>query len=562
MTRGRGTASIVASPVLVGAVTTLIVIVAVFLAYNANTGLPFVPTYDLSLEQRSGSNLVRGNEVRIGGFRVGIVDDIRPSRKTIDGVEQNIAIIDMKLDKIVEPLPRTGTPPPEVLEECPQCEGTTALTRQRSALGLKYLELIPPRTKPGEQVSNYVAGDKIEIRNARKPVEFDEVIETFDADTRLASRTALEGFGDALAGRGQSLNEALENLPEFMRHLNRVMVILSDPDTGLDQFFRQIGRASGQVAPVARVQAELFTKMADTFDAINRDPAALAATIEKSPPTLDAGVESFRVQRPFLANFADLSRRLRPAAQELPRSLPTINRALRVGTDILPETVALNRRTARVFRALEDLAEDSDTKLALANLRTTLRLGTPFIRYLAPYQTVCNFWNYFWNYVAYHFSLNVSGGSAELTLLNAANRTQDNRPNDSSDRPADFPADIHAKEAKVSDLYPTANPADRNKPLTRQMAQPYSPAIDAQGNADCQSGQTGYPNGPLASDGRYPPSTDRAAFAPTDRAGGGSHVILDSDAPGLRGPSYTGLPSLRDVDRFLKRQGFDLGSAE
>jgi len=42
MTRGRGTASIIASPVLVGAVTTLIVLVSVFLAYNANQGLPFI----------------------------------------------------------------------------------------------------------------------------------------------------------------------------------------------------------------------------------------------------------------------------------------------------------------------------------------------------------------------------------------------------------------------------------------------------------------------------------------------------------------------------------------
>ena len=32
-----------ASPTLVGAITTLIVILAVFLAYNANNGLPFVP---------------------------------------------------------------------------------------------------------------------------------------------------------------------------------------------------------------------------------------------------------------------------------------------------------------------------------------------------------------------------------------------------------------------------------------------------------------------------------------------------------------------------------------
>jgi hypothetical protein len=43
--RGRGRAqSLAASPTLVGAITTLIVIVAVFLAYNASHGLPFVPT--------------------------------------------------------------------------------------------------------------------------------------------------------------------------------------------------------------------------------------------------------------------------------------------------------------------------------------------------------------------------------------------------------------------------------------------------------------------------------------------------------------------------------------
>src|SRR2546423_696282 len=66
MTRGRGTASIVASPVLVGAVTTLIVIVSVFLAYNANQGLPFVPTYNIKAQLPGGANLVPGNEVRIG----------------------------------------------------------------------------------------------------------------------------------------------------------------------------------------------------------------------------------------------------------------------------------------------------------------------------------------------------------------------------------------------------------------------------------------------------------------------------------------------------------------
>ena len=60
-----------ASPVLVGAVTLLVTVVAVFLSYNANSGLPFVPTYDLEARVPNAANLVVGNDVRIGGSRVG-----------------------------------------------------------------------------------------------------------------------------------------------------------------------------------------------------------------------------------------------------------------------------------------------------------------------------------------------------------------------------------------------------------------------------------------------------------------------------------------------------------
>src|SRR5207237_8999656 len=73
----RRSASIAANPVLIGAATTLVVLVAVFLAYNANNGLPFVPTYQLKAEVPSATNLVKGNDVRIGGARVGVVDAIQ-----------------------------------------------------------------------------------------------------------------------------------------------------------------------------------------------------------------------------------------------------------------------------------------------------------------------------------------------------------------------------------------------------------------------------------------------------------------------------------------------------
>ena len=78
--RRRGSASVAANPVLIGAATTLVVIVAVFLAYNANNGLPFVPTYQLDVRVPNAANLVKGNEVRVGGTRVGLVNAIDPVR--------------------------------------------------------------------------------------------------------------------------------------------------------------------------------------------------------------------------------------------------------------------------------------------------------------------------------------------------------------------------------------------------------------------------------------------------------------------------------------------------
>src|SRR5581483_2686747 len=67
-----------ANPVLIGAVTVLVAIVAVFLAYNANNGLPFVPTRQLRIEFSNGAALGPGDQVTsTGGYRIGVVSDTR-----------------------------------------------------------------------------------------------------------------------------------------------------------------------------------------------------------------------------------------------------------------------------------------------------------------------------------------------------------------------------------------------------------------------------------------------------------------------------------------------------
>ncbi len=203
--RGQSS-SLAASPVLVGAVTLLVSIVAVFLSYNANSGLPFVPTYDVRIQLPNAANLVRGNEVRIGGARVGVIEKIDAVQR---GDEVN-AVVDAKLDADLEPLPIDST----------------FIVRPRSALGLKYIELTP-----GDQQGRLRRrATTIPLSQATPdPVEIDEVFNIFDAPTRRGSQQSLDGFGSGFAGRGRSLNEAIAELRPLLRDLEPVAANLADP---------------------------------------------------------------------------------------------------------------------------------------------------------------------------------------------------------------------------------------------------------------------------------------------------------------------------------------------
>jgi virulence factor Mce-like protein len=523
--RGRGTASIVASPVLVGAVTVLIVIVGVFLAYNANNGLPFVPTYELKAELPNGQKLVRGNEIRLGGFLVGTVRDIKPAVR--DG--KAIAVVDMRLEKNIEPLARD----------------TVVGVRPKSALGLKYVDITPGKSK-----QTLRPGDTIPLSQAKpQTVEYEDVFSTFDKNTRDNSRTALKGFGDAFAGRGASINEAIAAFNPFFKHLTPVMQTLSNPNTRLENFFKNINQASEQVVPVAKVQAALFGKMAKTFDAFSACEKCLQDTIAKSPPTLAVGATSFRAQRPFLSEFTTLSRELKPTVATLHSKLGTINAALETGTPVLKRTPEMNRLTGQVFQALDDLAQNPVTPLALKDLHLTFSVLRPLAEFAAPYNTVCNNGTAFFTGLADHISEDVQGGTSEVVLVKTGTNNQEHSLNQNeSERPADVPANV--------DPQTYADPTGDHYQVLHGEA--YGPAVDADGRADCQAGQYGYMDGPLnGPDAKYPPAnidnpSDPTAFKAWENAhGGASHTSTLMDHPGLAGPTFVGqrlgINSVQDV---------------
>jgi phospholipid/cholesterol/gamma-HCH transport system substrate-binding protein len=369
MGRRRGTAAITGSPVLIGAVTTLVTLVAIFLAYNANNGLPFVPTYTVKAELPNGANLVKNNDVRIGGERVGAVTAINPVRRSDGSV---YALITMQLEKRVEPLPKDST----------------LIVRPQSALGLKYVQITP-----GESGSGYAAGSTIPLSQAQPhQVEIDEFLNMFDEPTRVGSELSLQGLGDALAGRGTDINEAIVAFRPLFRNLQPVAANLSSRPAQLRRFFPALNRAASAVAPVAQQQADLFANLDTTYAAL----ASVARpfiqdTISKTPPTLDTLTANLPQQRAFIENLTAFMGELRPGVAVLPRTAPVLGDALAAGVRNLPLTPPLNARLEDTFRSLQEFATDPLVPKGVQRLNHTFQSLKPTLAFATPAQTTCNY---------------------------------------------------------------------------------------------------------------------------------------------------------------------------
>jgi virulence factor Mce-like protein len=384
--------SLAANPVLIGAATVLIALVAVVLAYNANSGLPFVKTYDFKAEVPDASGLIVGNDVRKGGSRVGFVSAITP-REGTDG--STGATIDIKLDQKNGPIPADSR-----IE-----------VRPKSVLGLKYVQLTSGRSERMLQ-----AGKTIPLRYAGgKPVELDDLFNTFDEPTRKASAENLNEFGTALAGRGDELNETIAGLRPLLINAEPALRNLTDASTGFSRLFPALERVAAEVAPVAQRQADLITGLRQTFTALDRVRGPLQETIAYGPRALNAGITEFPRQARFMNSSTELFRRLRPAFASLANASPGLAGAFEAGTPALRRSPALNRRLVTTLDTLEEFGNDDRTLQGLAQLGGTARILRPTAAYIKPAQTTCNYITLLLRNLASSLSATSQNGSALIT---------------------------------------------------------------------------------------------------------------------------------------------------
>jgi phospholipid/cholesterol/gamma-HCH transport system substrate-binding protein len=368
LNRGRFT-----SPVLIGAVTVLVAIVAVFLAYNANNGLPFVPRYVLHVNMADASELTSGAEVHMaGGALVGHVDSIDPTR---DASGRPIAVLNLALDKSIEPLP----------------VNSTWRIRLKAAIGLKYLELTP-----GSSSRTLPNGATVPISQTSAAVDLDQVLGMYTPPTRLGIRLATAGYAEGLTGRGSDLNDAIHAFVPLVTDLGPVARNLASRRTDLAGFWHGLESFASAVAPVAQTQADLYVNLDTTFRALASVAYPfLQEWISQTPPTEATVIAQSPTIRPFVTATTKLFATLRPGFATLPQTAPVLAQAFAAGTRNLPATYtgpdSLNALLTSLALYLEGYTKNPPVLPGLQRLTLTASSLISPLQFLTPVQTTCNY---------------------------------------------------------------------------------------------------------------------------------------------------------------------------
>ena len=197
-----------------------------------------------------------------------------------------MAKLDLELNRDVEPLP----------------VDSTVLIRNRSSLGLKYVEITP-----GESDEGYEAGATIPPTAARPhPVELDQVLNTFNERTRIAAQQNLR----ASATRSPAAARTSTRRSASSRRCSTRSARRRQPRLAADQPRRILPRACQRPPPRSLRWAR--RRRSCSSASTRRSPRSRASrriipdTISAAPATLAEGTRTLPRCGPFLEHSARL----------------------------------------------------------------------------------------------------------------------------------------------------------------------------------------------------------------------------------------------------------------
>ena len=244
-----------------------------------------------TVEFDNAFGLVPGGDLKVGGVRAGVVEEVRLDRET------NRALADIELTE-------AGF---DTLREDATCE-----IRMQSLLGEYYVEC-----NPGRRGAELAPGSTVPVERTSSTVPPDLVTATMRRPYRERLRLVLGELGAAAAGNGAALNEALRRAVPALRESDRVLATLARQDRMLGQLVVDadtvVRRIAGNRRDLGRWVGE-SNRLAETT-ATRGDE--LAATLRTLPGLLRETAPTMRSLRAVAARGRAPVERLGRNADEL-----------------------------------------------------------------------------------------------------------------------------------------------------------------------------------------------------------------------------------------------------
>jgi phospholipid/cholesterol/gamma-HCH transport system substrate-binding protein len=340
----------------VGAIAAAVIVVGFILLSNGGD-----PTYKLRFQ--NAGQLVKGDEVQVGGRGVGSI-------KEIELTPDNQALVTI-----------------EMHEFAPLHEGTTGVVRQTSLSGIanRYISLqLGPNSAPELE-------DGATIASARTttPVDLDQLFNTLDPQTRKGLQQFVQGSAQQFSGRSRETNESARYFGPFLQSTGR---LVSEVNSDQESLTRFIVESSALVTALAEKRDDLANLVSNanaTAGAIANENTAFAGALEVLPTTLRRGNTTFVNLRSTLDDLDVLVNETKPVAPRLApffreqrplvaAARPTISDLRRLVRQPGPnnDAVELLRKTPRLAAVTGPFAR---------NAITTLRQTQPVIEFIRPY---------------------------------------------------------------------------------------------------------------------------------------------------------------------------------
>ena len=288
---------------------------------------------------QSAGQLVRGNEVRVGGQPIGRISDIELN-------DSSQAVVTMEVSEDFTPLHR----------------GTTATIRASSLSGIanRYISL-QPGPNDAEDIDD---GGVIDADDTNAPVDLDAVFDSLNEETREGLRNFIRGSSDQYAGKGEQANESIKYFAPFLSSTTNLTRELAIDQKVLEQFIRD---GSTTVSAIAERRDDLEALVGNTnaaFRAIGNENVALGQALDLLPGTLRKANTTFVNLRSTLDDLDVLVEESKPATKDLAPFLA----ALRPLVAEARPTVADLRNLIRTPGPNNDLTELTAKQPRLAQL--------------------------------------------------------------------------------------------------------------------------------------------------------------------------------------------------